>query len=64
MGIFHTLYTVKLSDKYENALKDMCWNDAYLILDLEYQYVVNSKNNAAQISSVAMHIGMVDMQTL
>ena len=41
VGVFHALYTVQLSDKYENLLKEMRWNDAYLILDLEYQYMVN-----------------------
>ena len=60
-GVFHTLYIVKLSDKYENVLKKICWNYAYLILGLEYQYVGNWHNNATCISSVAMNIGMVNM---
>ena len=37
------MYIVQLSDKYEKLLKEMCWNDAYLILGLEYQYMVNQK---------------------
>ena len=32
--VFHALYIVQLSDKYENLSKEMCWNDAYLILGL------------------------------
>ena len=34
VGVLHALYTVKLSDKYENVLKDVHWNNAYLILGL------------------------------
>ena len=64
MGVFRALYTVQLSDKYENALKEMCWNDAYLVLGLEYQYVGNYNNNATQISSVVMHVGVVDIHTV
>ena len=64
MGIFHELYTMKLSDKYGTALKEMCWNDAYLILGLEYQYVGNHNNNGTQIYSVEIHAEIVDMHTL
>ena len=32
--VFHVLHTVQLSDKYENLLKEICWNDAYMILGL------------------------------
>ena len=39
----------------------MCWNDAYLILGLEDQWVGTLHNNLTHISSVAMHVGMVDM---
>ena len=42
----------------------MCWNDAYLILGLEDQNVGNFKNNTTHTSSVAMHVGMVDMHKL
>ena len=42
----------------------MCWNDAYLIIALEDQYVRYLHNNATQISSVEMHGGMVDTHTL
>ena len=41
MGVFHALYTFQLSDKYDNILKEMSWNDAYLIFGLEDQYMVN-----------------------
>ena len=64
VGVFHTLYNVQLSDKHENALKEICWNDAYLILGVEYQYMGNYNNNATHISNVEMHVGMVDMHTL
>ena len=64
MGVFHALYTMKLSDRYEKVLKEMYWNDAYLILGLEDKYVGNYNNNATQISSFAMHVGMVDMHSL
>ena len=64
MGVFHALYTVKISDRYENALKDMRWNDTYLVFGMEDQYVGNYNNNAKHISSVVMHVGMVDMHTL
>ena len=39
----------------------MCLNDAYLILVLFDQYVGNWNNSATHISSVAIHIVMVDM---
>ena len=42
----------------------MCWNDAYMIIGLEYQYVGNCHNNETQISSVAMNVGIVDIHTL
>ena len=64
MGIFHALYNVQLSDKYENVLKDMCWNDDYLILSLEVQYMGNYNNNVTRISSVETYVWMVDMHTL
>ena len=63
VGIFHALYNLQLSDKYEKLLKEVRWNDAYLILGLEHQYVGNYHNNATHISSVVMHVGMVDMHT-
>ena len=49
MGVLHALYNVQLSDKYENKLKDMRWNNAYLILGLEDQYVGNYNNNKIHI---------------
>ena len=42
----------------------MCWNDAYMILGLEDHYVGNLQNNATHISSVSIHVGMVDRHTL
>ena len=39
--VFHALYNVKLSNKHENVLKEVCWNDSYLIIGLKYQYMVN-----------------------
>ena len=42
----------------------MCWNDAYLIIGMEDQYIGNFDNNSTQISSVAMYAGMVDMHAL
>ena len=39
VGVFHALYNVKLRDKHENVLTDMCWNDAFIILGLEDQDV-------------------------
>ena len=63
MGVFRELYTIKLSGKYENSFRDMRLNDDYLIIGLEEQYMANQKNNATKISSVAMHVGMVDMHT-
>ena len=41
MDVLHALYIVQLSDEYENLLKDICWNDADLILGLEDQYMGN-----------------------
>ena len=64
MGVIHKIYTLQLSDKYENVLKDMCWNYAYLIIGLEDQYLGNYNNNATRIYSVTMHVGMVDIHTL
>ena len=42
----------------------MCWNDAYLILGLKDQYMGNYHNNVTHISSVAVHVGIVDIHTL
>ena len=64
VGVFHALYTVKLSDKYKNILKEMRWNDAYLILGLKDKYMGNYNINATHISIVAIHVGVVDMHTL
>ena len=64
MGVCHALYTLKLSDKYENVLKEMRWKYLYLIIGLEDQYMGNYNNNVAHISSVSMHAGVVDMHTL
>ena len=64
VGVFHALHNMQLSDKHENLLKYMCWNDAYLILGLEYQYMGNCPTNATQISIVAMYVATVDMHTL
>ena len=64
MGFFHSLYNAQLSDKYENLLKDKWFNDDYPILGQEYQYVGDWHNNTIHISSVAIHVGMVDMHTL
>ena len=64
MGVFHVLYNIQLSDKYEHLLKEMCWNDAYLIIGKEDQYVGNWHNNATHISIVEMHVRMVDMNTV
>ena len=55
---------MQLGNKYENILKNMCWNDAYLIRCLEDQYMENWHNNTTQIYGVAMHVGMVDKHTL
>ena len=41
VGVFDALSTVQLSEKYENVLKYMCWNDTYMILGLEDQRVGN-----------------------
>ena len=64
MGVVHALYTVQLSDKYENLLKELFWNDSYLIFGMGNQYVGNWNNNAKKISSVSMHVRIVDMHTL
>ena len=64
MVVFQTMYTVKLSDKYENVLNEICWYDAYLIIGLEDKYVRNYNNNSTHISSVEIHVGVVDMHTL
>ena len=64
MGVFRELCTVRLSDNYEKILKEICWNDAYLILGSEDQYVGNWHNNATHIFIVAMHVWMADMHTL
>ena len=63
VGVFHALYKVQLHDKYQNLLKEMCCNDVHLILVLEYIYIVNYKNNATQIFSVAVNVGMVNIHT-
>ena len=42
----------------------MCWNNAYTILVLEDQYMGNHNNNATQIYSVEMHVGMIDIHKL
>ena len=42
----------------------MRWNDAYMILGMEDQYVGKYNNNATHISIVLIHVGMVDMYTL
>ena len=64
VGVFHTLYTFQSSDNYENILKEMRWNNAYIILGLEDLYVGNYNNKEKHISSVAMHVGMLDIHTL
>ena len=64
VGIFYEIYNVQISDKYENVLKDMCWNDAYLILGLKDQYLIYRHNKATQTFSVAIHVGLIDMHTL
>ena len=60
-SIGRSLYTVQLNDKFEKVLKEVCWNDAYLILSMEDQYMVNWYNNATHIYCVKMHVVMVDM---
>ena len=42
----------------------MCLRYAYLTLDLRDQFVDIVNNNAANISSVAVHVGVVDMYKL
>ena len=37
VGVFHALYNMQLSYKHKKVSYEMCWNDAYLILGLEYQ---------------------------
>ena len=64
VGVFHALQTAKLSDKYEKAMKKMCWNDASLIIGLEDKYVGNQNNTATHILIVAMNVGMADMHTV
>ena len=64
MGVFHELYNVQLSDKSENVLKEMCWDDYYMIIGLEDRYMVNWYNNATHISILEIHIGVVYMHTL
>ena len=64
VGVFHTLNNVQLSDKYEILLKEMCWNDAYLILGQYDQYVGNYNNNERHISSVEIHIWVLDIHIL
>ena len=64
VGVFHAIYTIQLSGKYEKVLRDICWNDAYLILGPTDQYLVNYNNTTTQIFSVTMHVGMMDMYTL
>ena len=54
---------MKLSDKYEDLLKEMCWNKAYLILGLEDQYVGNWHKKSTHISGVEMNVGVVDIHT-
>ena len=61
---FHALPNMRLIDKHENILQEIFWDDAYLILDLGYQYVGNFHNNVTRISSVTMCVGMVDRHTL
>ena len=55
---------MELSDKYENVLNEMRQNDAYLIIGMEDQYMGNYNKNATHISSVEMHVGIVDMHIL
>ena len=64
MGVLRALYTVQISYKYENVWKEIRWNNDYLILGLEGQYMGIKKNNTTHISSVEIHAGMVDMHTL
>ena len=52
---------MKLRNKYENVFKEMCWNDAYMILGMEDQYVGNCHNNATHISSVVFKHSRVDL---
>ena len=56
MVIFHALYTLQLSDKYEKVLKDMHW-----IIGLGDKYMGNYNNNITHISSVVMNVVMVYM---
>ena len=55
---------VQFSDKFENLLKEMWWNNAYLVLGLDDQFMGKFHNSAKQISSEEMHIGMVDIHGL
>ena len=54
---------MQLSDKDEIVLKEMCWDDAYLIIGMEYSYVGNYNNNTTHIYIVSVHVGMVDINT-
>ena len=64
VGVFHELYNIQLNDKHKNLFKDMCCNNAYLIIILEDQYVENQNKNATQITSATIRVGMADIQTL
>ena len=46
VGVFCELYNVQFSGKHENVMKEMYWNNYYLVPGLEYQYVGNCNNNA------------------
>ena len=63
IGRLHALYNVRLSDKHEHKIQDMCWSDDHLIIDLGYQCVYNLHNNITQSSSMAMYSRMKDMHT-
>ena len=64
MAVFHALYTRWLSDSYGKVLKDVCWNDAYLTLGLEDQYIGIGYNNKTHSPILLMHVGMLDMHKL
>ena len=63
MAVFHALYTRWLSDSYGKVLKDVCWNDAYLTLGLEDQYIGIGYNNKTHSPILLMHVGMLDKHT-
>ena len=63
VGIFHEMYNMQLSDKYENILRYMCLNYDCLIIGMEDQYLGNWNNNETHILSVEMHVGIMDMHT-